>query len=141
MRSETELFINVLKNNGKSLTKTRELVFEALLNKEPQTVGDLYASLRGQLDRASLYRSLELFENLGIVQRLQIGWKYKIELSDTYNPHHHHITCTSCRVTIPTREDPSIETSIEFLAHEYGFSNANHQLEIRGICSNCQKNL
>ncbi len=138
MRTETELFQKALKNSGNSLTKTRALVFNALLNKEPQSVGELFANLEGRLDRASLYRNLELFESLGIVQRLQIGWKYKIELSDTYNHHHHHITCTSCNTTVPTKEDSSVEDSIKSLAGKYGFTDTTHQLEIRGICNKCK---
>ncbi len=139
MTNEQEMFIAVLKNSGNSVTKTRSLVFKALLEKEPQSMGELHHALKNKLDRASLYRTIELFERLGIVQRLQIGWKYKIELSDTYNYHHHHITCSRCAMTIPVREDLTLEASIKSLATEYGFTGISHQLEIRGICQNCQK--
>lgn len=133
------MFITTLKNSDNSVTKTRSLVFAALLEKEPQSMGELYKTLKNKLDRASLYRTIDLFERLGIVQRLQIGWKYKIELSDTYNYHHHHITCSRCAMTIPVREDLTLEASIKSLAMEYGFTGVSHQLEIRGICQNCQK--
>jgi Fur family transcriptional regulator, ferric uptake regulator len=139
MTKEQEMFITTLKDSDKSVTKTRSLVFAALLEKEPQSMGELYQSLKNKLDRASLYRTIDLFERLGIVQRLQIGWKYKIELSDTYNYHHHHITCSRCAMTIPVREDLTLEASIKSLAMEYGFTGISHQLEIRGICQNCQK--
>lgn len=139
MTKEQEMFIDVLKNSGKSVTKTRNLVFTALLQKEPQSMSELHQALKNKLDRASLYRTIDLFERLGIVQRLQIGWKYKIELSDSYNYHHHHITCNRCAMTIPVREDLTLEASIKSLAMEYGFTGISHQLEIRGICKNCQK--
>ncbi len=139
MTNEKELFHLALKKTGNSITKTRNLIFEALLDKEPQSVSELYHQLSDQLDRASLYRAIVLFEKLGIVQRLQIGWKYKIELSDTYNHHHHHITCIRCGMTIPIREDLTLEAGIKSLANEYGFSDVNHQLEIRGVCGKCQK--
>ncbi len=139
MSNEQKMFIAALKNSRNSVTKTRSLVFIALLEKEPQSMGELYQTLKNKLDRASLYRTIDLFERLGIVQRLQIGWKYKIELSDTYNYHHHHISCGRCSMTIPVREDLTLEAGIKSLAMEYGFSGISHQLEIRGICQNCQK--
>lgn len=139
MTNEQEMFITALKNSRNSVTRTRKSVFEALLQKEPQSISELHQALKNKLDRASLYRTIDLFERLGIVQRLQIGWKYKIELSDTYNYHHHHITCSKCAMTIPVREDLTLEASIKSLAKEYGFNNVSHQLEIRGMCQNCQK--
>ncbi len=130
-------FETTLKQSGNSVTKTRKAVFSALLNKEPQSVNDLYTKLKSDLDRASLYRTVDLFERLGITQRLQIGWKYKIELSDRFHRHHHHISCTNCNMTIPVREDLSLEASIRTLAMEYGFTEVNHQIEIQGLCPRC----
>lgn len=42
---------------------------------------ELYDLAKGHLDRASLYRIITVFERIGIVRRINIGWKYKIELS------------------------------------------------------------
>lgn len=133
-----ELFVNTLKKNKYSLTQARTLVFEALQDEEPLSMAELLAKLDGMIDRASLYRTISLFERLGIVQRLQIGWKYKVELADDFNFHHHHITCKNCGLTLPVREDLTLEASIRTLAMEYGFTEVNHQLEIHGLCPRCQ---
>lgn len=134
-----ELFVKTLKKNKYSLTKARTLVFEALEDEEPLSMAELQTKLDGMIDRASLYRTITLFERLGIVQRLQIGWKYKVELADDFNFHHHHITCRQCGMTLPVREDLTLEASIKTLAMEYGFTEVNHQLEIHGLCPQCQK--
>ena len=134
-----ELFVKTLKQNKYSLTNARTLVFEALEHEEPLSMAELQAKLGGMIDRASLYRTIALFEKLGIVQRLQIGWKYKVELADNFNFHHHHITCKNCNMTLPVREDLTLEASIKNLAMEYGFSEPTHQLEIHGLCPNCRK--
>jgi len=139
MVEPAELFQKTLKNNGYSLTQPRILVFEALEHEEPLSMAELHKKLDTMIDRASLYRTITLFEKLGIVQRLQIGWKYKIELADDFNFHHHHITCNNCGMTLPVREDITLEASIKNLAQEYGFVNVAHQLEIHGLCPQCQK--
>lgn len=135
-----DLFAVTLKKNKYSLTQARTLVFEALQDEEPLSMSELLAKLDGMIDRASLYRAITLFEKLGIVQRLQLGWKYKIELADDFNFHHHHISCKNCGLTLPVREDLTLEASIRTLAMEYGFTEVTHQLEMHGLCPRCQSN-
>lgn len=98
---------------------------------------DLTLRLGGQIDRASLYRTIDLFERLGIVQRIYIGWKYKIELSDIFTHHHHHISCLGCGKVVAITEENEIESLIHDLAARHGFSAQTHQLEIRGYCQQC----
>jgi len=137
--SPDDLFVKTLKKNKHSLTRARALVFEALQDEEPLSMSELLVKLDGMIDRASLYRTITLFETLGIVQRLQMGWKYRIELADDFNFHHHHITCKNCGLTLPVREDLTLEASIRTLAMEYGFTEVTHQLEMHGQCPRCQK--
>lgn len=92
----------------------------------------------GAVDRASVYRAVGLFERLGIVQRLNTGWKYKIELTDRFSEHHHHLTCTQCGKTIAMNES-ELELLISRLAAHHHFAPTAHQIEIQGLCSNCQK--
>src|ERR1700759_5537066 len=94
-----------LKDHHQSLTAARVHVFEALQGHEPQTMHPIVEACRGGPDRASVYRAIALFERLGIVQRLQMGWKYKLELSDAFTHHHHHLTCLRCGRIIPLPED------------------------------------
>ena len=89
------------------------------------------------IDRASVYRTVELFERLGIAQRLYTGWKYKIELTDKFTAHHHHLTCTSCGKTIAMGEH-ELETFIEQIARRHGLTPTAHQIEVQGICRECQ---
>ena len=129
---------NTIKAHGYSLTKPRQVVFDALQNQEPQSLSSLVATCQGKIDRASVYRTIQLFEQLGIVQRLQIGWKYKLELSDSFSHHHHHLTCTQCGKVIPINEDEALEQQLHKLASTHNFLSQAHQLEIRGLCKNCQ---
>lgn len=129
----------ILKKNGASLTRPRRLVFDLLLDQEPQGMQVLVKRAESQIDRATVYRVIELYERLGIVHRLNIGWKYKIELSDIFAGHHHHFYCTNCSKTYPLPANSMLETMISSVAAKDGFSPRGHQLEVYGICSDCQK--
>jgi Fur family ferric uptake transcriptional regulator len=127
-----------LKKHHQSLTKPRQIVFDALLDKEPQTMAEI-VKVCSSIDRASAYRTIALFEELGIVQRLQIGWKYKLELSDNFHHHHHHMTCLKCGQIIPFEEDLAFEKRLSSISRLHSFNMSGHQLEIQGLCQNCVK--
>ena len=139
MSENTQLLKQTLKQQGYSVTKVREVVFAALDHEEPQTMTQLIRRVIPTIDRASAYRTITLFEELGIVQRLQIGWKYKLELSDEFHAHHHHISCIKCGSIVSFHEEEKVEATIAGIAKGQGFRLVNHQLELQGICENCQK--
>jgi Fur family ferric uptake transcriptional regulator len=128
----------ILKEAGYSMTAARSTVFQALAGRGPQGMRSLVIACRG-IDRASVYRTVELFEKLGIVQRLQQGWKYQLELTDKFTVHHHHITCSRCG-TSADLEDRELEAVIAAMATKRGFLLSGHQVEIQGICRTCQGN-
>lgn len=138
MNAALTTLTTTLKSNKYSLTTARKSVFMALLDKEPQTMAELVKIIDNKIDRASIYRVVALFEQLGIVDRLQIGWKYKLELGDAFRSHHHHITCTSCGRTQMFEESRIIEFELKQLALEADFTETGHQLELRGLCKTCQ---
>ena len=138
MLDASEEFKTTLNTRAYSLTKTRQLVFAALQDKEPQTMAEIVAACQNRADRASVYRTINLFEKLGIVQRLQIGWKYKLELSDRYHYHHHHLTCSKCGQTFALPNDQRLEQRLRQLSREQNFHMRGHQLEIQGLCKNCR---
>jgi Fe2+ or Zn2+ uptake regulation protein len=79
-----------------------------------------------------------MFEQVGIVQRVYVGWKYKIELTDIFSHHHHHISCLGCHKLIAIKEDEQIEKLIQELATAHQVVAISHQLEVQGYCTTCQ---
>jgi Fur family ferric uptake transcriptional regulator len=134
---KNQLLNDCLIKQGYSVTTARRLVFGALESQESITIKDLIGKLPG-VDRSSVYRTIKLFEDLGIVKRVQIGWKYKLELSDNFSNHHHHAFCTNCKIILTLHEDSTIERAINSLARQHTFLLADHQLEIQGLCQACQ---
>jgi Fe2+ or Zn2+ uptake regulation protein len=137
MSDPLEQLRTALKQQRQSLTSSRQVIFQALQGHEPQTMHDLVQACQGRVDRASIYRTVALFERLGIVQRLQIGWKYKLELSDAFSHHHHHLTCANCGQITPLPEDRQLEKRLRELAQTLRFTPQDHQIEIRGLCHTC----
>lgn len=138
MIAEKPTIATVLRQQGYSVTKARQLVFNALVDSGPLTMAQLTNKVRAHIDRTSVYRTVDLFEKLDIVNRLQIGWKYKLELSDLFTEHHHHATCIQCGNVISLEEDRALEAGIRNLAAAADFAIAAHTLEIRGICQSCR---
>lgn len=128
-----------LKQHGYSSTTARELVFRALDTDTPQSISELIARLTPAIDRASVYRTVGLFESIGIIHRIQLGWKYKLELSDEFQAHHHHISCVRCEQVVALGEDEVLEQFIARQAGQQGFQLISHQFELQGICKQCQK--
>lgn len=131
-------FKSTLKSNNKSITNVRLAVFAALTSTESLTMAELVNIIGASADRASVYRTIKLFEHLGIVQRVHIGWKHKLELSDRFAPHHHHFNCLSCGHHLPITNHLQLERDIAGLCAASNFTPTDHQLEIRGYCQNCQ---
>jgi Fe2+ or Zn2+ uptake regulation protein len=131
----------VLHQAGKKTTAQRQQLFGAFLESEPLSMAALIKVLQTDstaIDRASIYRGVALFERLGIVQRLQIGWKYKLELSNAFQDHHHHVSCVICGKLVALPEDEQLESRLQVLAQREGFLASDHQIEIKGLCADCQ---
>jgi len=138
MANNSQLLQGRLKKAGYSNTQARQLVFAALDQPEPQTIRQLTNRVSKQVDRASVYRTISLFEQLGIVHRITIGWKYKLELSDQFVAHHHHLSCLGCGKTIDIGDEKHIDDFIKEVAANFGFEPRRHQFEVDGYCSTCK---
>lgn len=128
-----------LKDSGYSLTKPRLTVFGALQSPKPKTMNELVKEIGDVIDRASIYRTVKLYEQLGVVNRIQHGFKYRLELSDDYTPHHHHLTCQKCQRVVSFDEPAGLDELIHLVATTNGFVHQQHNLEIFGLCPQCQE--
>jgi Fur family transcriptional regulator, ferric uptake regulator len=86
---------------------------------------------------ASVYRALELLEELGLVQRVDVvegATRYEASLPD--GEHHHHLVCQSCG-QVSAFEDPGLERAIGRLARRVDFQIDAHDVTLRGECPAC----
>jgi len=138
MQPAHSLFTRMLKSGGFSVTQQRLDLFALIRDEHHMTLAGLIERAKEKMDQASVYRSIAIFEELGIVQRINIGgWKYKLELSDKFEEHHHHLTCLRCHTIVGIYGD-DVEALVKKVCAAQNFEPAEHQLDIQGICAECQ---
>lgn len=119
------------------MTNPRRVVFEFFsLAHEPIQLRSIITALLPLIDRASIYRTVALFEQLGVVQEVHRPGRQWLELGENFTHHHHHITCTSCGLS-QALTSPILEQNLVTLAAKAGFSVTGHQVEITGRCRDC----
>lgn len=119
------------------VTSPRLILFRTLLRSAPLPMSKLisHASENG-IDQVTVYRTMDLFRKMGLIQEVGLGRRRLFELSDTYHAHHHHFTCTKCGRVIDFDSD-IIETELQRMSIEYGLKIHAHQLEVTGVCKVC----
>jgi Fur family transcriptional regulator, ferric uptake regulator len=87
---------------------------------------------------ASVYRTLELLRDHGLVNRIDLGdGVARYELTDPHGEHHHHMVCDGCGQLIAF-DDPGLERSINQLSRRLGFVTREHEVTLRGNCPDCR---
>jgi Fur family transcriptional regulator, ferric uptake regulator len=127
--------------SGPRTTPQRQAVLDALEGIEDfrsaQEVHELLSSRGSGIGLATVYRTLALYADHGLVDvlRREDGEAIYRRCSDT---HHHHLVCRLCGATVEV-EGPAVERWTSAIAGEHGFSDLSHTLEIVGTCADCQK--
>jgi Fur family ferric uptake transcriptional regulator len=132
--------LTVLDDAGYRLTQPRRVVAELVAEHDGHfTAADLAASAtrrRVDLSRATLFRSLDLMTELGVVERLDLP-----SGDHAYVPcapaHHHHVVCSRCGRSSDV-EDCGVAAAVEEIARRSGYRIESHRLELFGLCRHCQ---
>lgn len=85
---------------------------------------------------ATVYRSLNFFEEMKLVEILNIGdgtRRYEFKFN---KKHHDHLICTSCNKIIEFSDD-IIELNQIKIAEKNGYILNDHSMIIYGLCDNC----
>jgi Fur family ferric uptake transcriptional regulator len=134
------LFKTLLKEKKLSLSHPRLLIYQELSNAlRPLSPLEIYQNLlkkRKTIGLTSIYRSLELFESLGIVFKITNGSAVKYKLCELEN-HHHHIICTACGNVVELNFCDISDCS-KRVAESTGYQVVDHQLNFFGFCKDCR---
>ena len=88
------------------------------------------------MTRATIFRSLDVMADLGIVERLDLpSGEHAFVACEPV--HHHHVVCSSCGRSTGVA-DHGLERVADSIARETGFRLAGHRLELFGLCPACQ---
>lgn len=101
---------------------------------------ELHEDLRRAGDRVGLttvYRTLQALAEAGEVDVLRTGEGEAVYRRCASDDHHHHIVCRSCGHSVEV-EGPEVEAWAAKVARRHGFSDAEHTVEIFGVCRDCR---
>ncbi len=128
---------------GLRLTRARRAVVAALeACTGPTTAADLAERL-ADVPISSLYRSLAVLVDAGVVARVhETEGIARFELAEAVAGHHHHLVCRSCGTVIDVRPTPSADDTVagivEAEAARHGFTATGHHVDIEGVCAACR---
>jgi Fe2+ or Zn2+ uptake regulation protein len=129
-----------LRARGQRVTPQR-LVINRLLRERNRHVSadELLDAVEERLPNVSLptvYATLELFEELGLVRRVgQVGGRV---LWDSRLDDHHHAACSQCG-RVQDIDVPLDASAVVAAARDAGFSDARAGLVVTGLCRECAR--
>jgi Fur family ferric uptake transcriptional regulator len=124
--------IGKMRGGGYKATPQRTAVLKALIAEQHQSLEEI-RSRCPEVGLVTVYRTLDLLGELGVVRRLDFGDGARYEIAED---HHHHMVCESCGDISEFEEcplDPELLT-----VGEPGFEVRSHSLEVYGRCSACK---
>jgi Fur family ferric uptake transcriptional regulator len=137
-----EVFLEKLRDRGLRLTPQREMILSVMHEVEDlATAEEIYVqvqSLTSAVDISTVYRTLDLLQELDIVACVDPGdGQHHYELLGVHGPHI-HLICASCgKVTgIDLQEAHALA---ERLRADHGFVADLNHLSIPGLCQACAK--
>jgi len=134
--------LRTLVESGHRLTEPRRTVASVLEGHDGHfTAADLLADARARqpgIGRATLFRALDLFMSLGILERIDLPTGEHAYVACRPDQHHHHLVCSSCGVTIEI-DDRGIRAITKKVARRTGYRIEQHRVELFGTCPACRK--
>lgn len=137
-----KVFEEFLRQRGLRFTREREAIVDDVMGRkghfDPE---ELYLSLRGKdrrVSRASVYRTLPLMLEAGIVEQVERSDKQTRYERTIGVAHHDHMLCVSCGKVIEFYSE-GIERLQDEICRVHGFAGVSHSLEITGYCRRCAR--
>lgn len=135
--------------HGYRMTLARQAILEVLSKSDAHlSIDEIYHNvhlINPSVGVATVYRTLELLNNLGIVAKFDFGdrkARYELAFESDKEKHHHHLVCTSCGKIINYTDfiDEEIELlkkTEKGLSKKYNFKINKHIIQFYGICEKC----
>jgi Fur family transcriptional regulator, ferric uptake regulator len=141
MSTWTDQALATLEREGYRAGAARRTVVELLGRQDcclsAREITDALRAEGREVGLASVYRALELLDDLKLVQRLDAGeGVVRYEPAVRGGSHHHHIVCEACG-GVASYEDDALERAIAGLAERLSWDVDSHDVVLRGTCPTC----
>ena len=131
----TRNIIQRCSKSGLRMTEQRRVVAQVLeTSHDHPDVEELYAralKLDPRISIATVYRTVKLFEEAGILEKLEFG-DGRARYEDAERDHHDHLIDMQTGQVIEF-VDPEIELLQEKIAQRLGYNLKDHRLELYGV--------
>lgn len=145
MESRIDRIKKQLSGASYKLTPQREATVQVLLENEEDHLSaeDVFLLVREKspdIGLATVYRTLELLNELNVVDKIQFGdGVSRYDLRQEGAAHfHHHLVCIECGAVDEIQED-LLEDVEEIVEKRWNFIIKDHRLTFHGICHRCQE--
>jgi Fe2+ or Zn2+ uptake regulation protein len=132
--------VTALGSAGYRLTGPRRSLAALIADQDGHfTATGLLEAARSQhlgVGRATVFRTLEVLEEVGAVERLDLPTGEHAYVG-CERAHHHHVVCARCGRTDPVA-DAGLRAVVEDVARRTGYRVDDHRLEMFGLCPACQ---
>jgi Fur family ferric uptake transcriptional regulator len=133
----------VLKEKGYKLTPQRRATLETFSENRGRHLSteDVYMLVKQkcpEIGIATVYRTLQLLEQLGAINKLSFDdgcSRYELAGNEE-DHHHHHLICMSCGGVQEVEED-LLEHLEQKIKEINNFEVVNHRVKFFGYCSKC----
>lgn len=132
-----------LGDSGVRFTGGRRKVVAALeVSDGPLSAAELHDQLGGSVPASSVYRTLAVLEETGIVEPHHGARGItRYELAEWLTGHHHHLVCRTCGavedVALPSPLEAQLERLVGQVSRLSAFRASGHSLEVDGRCARC----
>ena len=89
-----------------------------------------------KVSRATVYRTLDLLVDCGLVQRQRLGRNRFLYEHVHAGQRHDHLACRSCGRVVEF-VSPGIQAMLNEICRAHGFAREDRQLQILGVCEGC----
>lgn len=144
MQIDVDKYKAILRKEGYKLTNQRKAILNTIIENihehlSCEEIFNLVSVDYPEIGIATIYRSLQLFESLNIVAKVDFddGFsRYEIK-ENTEDHHHHHLICLDCGKIIEVQIDllESLEATIE---SQEEFAITDHNVKFYGYCKACK---
>lgn len=127
------------------LTPQRQLILKIFLENQgdhlsAEEVFKLAQEKNHDIGLATIYRTLDLLDELNILHKLNFGdgrSRYELNKKEREH-HHHHLICLECQRIIEVKDDllHRLEQTVEV---EHDFDIIDHRVQFYGYCRKCRE--
>ncbi|MEN8171466.1 MAG: Fur family transcriptional regulator [Chloroflexota bacterium] len=133
-------WLSCLDDGGYRLTRPRRAVVKTLAESEqalsPTQIFDLGREKYPSLGLVSVYRTLEILDDLGLIQRVHHPEGCQTYIA-AFEGHQHLLICKQCGKTAFFDGD-NLNALITRVENQSGFQITEHWLQLFGLCESCK---